>query len=114
MHDLTACIRQAPYSIDGYESLSVPTARASTIVFPTVDAYLERAGRKPDGYSYGLEGTPTSRALEARLAALEGAAGVTLVPSGLAAITVPMLAVLSAGSHVLVTDSVYPPVRTFT
>src|SRR5690606_33567865 len=36
-----------------------------------------------------------------------------LVPSGLAAVTLPLLAFLSAGDHVLITDSVYHPTRRF-
>jgi cystathionine beta-lyase len=35
------------------------------------------------------------------------------VPSGLAATTLPLLALTSAGDHVLVTDSVYGPTRRF-
>ena len=38
-------------------------------------------------------------------------AAVALLPSGLAAISAAMLAVLRAGDHVLVTDSVYLPTR---
>jgi cystathionine beta-lyase len=35
------------------------------------------------------------------------------VPSGLAAVTIPLLAFLSAGDHVLIVDSVYSPTRNF-
>ena len=44
---------------------------------------------------------------------LEGSAGTILVPSGLAAVTIPLLAFLSAGDHVLIVDSVYFPTRHF-
>jgi len=44
---------------------------------------------------------------------LEGSAGTIIVPSGLAAVTIPMLAFLSAGDHVLIVDSVYHPTRHF-
>ena len=40
-------------------------------------------------------------------------AGVALLPSGLAAISTALLAVLKAGDHLLVTDSVYQPTRKF-
>ena len=62
---------------------------------------------------YGLRGTPTTTALEAALNDLEGSAGTILVPSGLAAISVPLLAFLSHGDHCLVIDSVYGPTRHF-
>jgi cystathionine beta-lyase len=45
--------------------------------------------------------------------ALEGSAGTICVPSGLAAVTIPLLAFLSAGDHILITDSVYFPTRHF-
>ena len=44
---------------------------------------------------------------------LSGAAGTVLVPSGLAAIVVALMTALSAGDHLLMTDSVYEPSRAF-
>ncbi|MBU2190360.1 MAG: cystathionine beta-lyase, partial [Alphaproteobacteria bacterium] len=52
-------------------------------------------------------------ALAEAVNALEGSAGTILVPSGLAAVTTPLLAFLSAGDHVLIVDSVYHPTRRF-
>lgn len=69
--------------------------------------------RRDHSYLYGLRGTPTTDALEGALNDLEGAAGTILVPSGLAAISVPLLAFLSHGDHCLVVDSVYGPTRLF-
>ncbi|MGH6993290.1 MAG: cystathionine beta-lyase [Caulobacteraceae bacterium] len=63
--------------------------------------------------TYGLAGLATHQALKAALADLEGAQGVELFPSGLAAITGAMLAVLKAGDEVLVTDACYRPTRRF-
>ena len=45
--------------------------------------------------------------------ALEGSAGTILVPSGLAAVTIPFLGFVAAGDHALVVDSVYGPTRHF-
>ncbi len=64
-------------------------------------------------YTYGTRGTPTTDALCEAIDALEGSAGTILVPSGLAAVTVPFLAFLSAGDHALIVDSVYLPTRHF-
>jgi cystathionine beta-lyase len=47
------------------------------------------------------------------LAVLEGAVGVSLYPSGIAAISGAMLALLKSGDEVLVVDNVYKPVRRF-
>lgn len=88
-----------------------PVYHASTVLYPTAEDFRARRAR----YRYGRHGTPTSEALETALRELEGpqCAGVTLAPSGLAAISVALLSVLEAGDHVLVTDSVYRPTRNF-
>ena len=90
-----------------------PVYHASTCVFDTLDQY-DAAKANPDaGLYYGRRGTPTVWALEAALNALEpGAAGTKVTPSGVAAISVALLAVLKAGDHLLVMDSAYEPTRT--
>jgi cystathionine beta-lyase len=92
-----------------YGFVNPPVYHGSTVTFPDVDTMLSR--RQP--YVYGRRGTPTTDALTDILAELDGAAGVVLVPSGLAAISTALLAVLSAGDHLLVTDSAYQPGRHF-
>ena len=113
MRDLTLCVKRPQISQDGFASLAIPTYRASTIVFPDAQSYADRKHRGPDGYSYGLHGTPTSRTLEAALTKLEQGVRTVLVPSGQAAITVVMMTVLKPGDTVLIPDTVYPPVTGF-
>jgi cystathionine beta-lyase len=88
-----------------------PVHHVSTVLYPTAEDFLARRAR----YVYGRRGTPTSEALANALQALEGptCAGVSLVPSGLAAISTALLSVLNAGDHLLVTDSAYQPTRKF-
>ncbi|MGY4308713.1 cystathionine beta-lyase [Bradyrhizobium sp. USDA 4369] len=111
MHDLTRCVQHPAVSHDGFSSLAVPTYRASTIVYGDPQAFVHRAERGLDGYTYGLHGTPTTRTLEAQLTALHGGERTVLVPSGQAAVAATMLAVLKPGDKVLIPDHVYPPVR---
>lgn len=113
MRDLTRCVHHPAVSHEGFASLAVPTYRASTIVYPDPESFAKRAQRGPDGYSYGLHGTPTTRTLEAQLTELHGGVRSVLVPSGQAAVTVVMLSVLKPGDKVLIPDTVYPPVRGF-
>jgi cystathionine beta-lyase len=113
MHDASRCVHPPAVSQEGFATLAVPTYRASTIVFADAEAYATRSERGPDGYSYGMHGTPTTRTLEAQLSALQGAERTVLVPSGQAAVTVVMLSALLPGDRVLIPDSVYPPVRGF-
>jgi cystathionine beta-lyase len=112
--DETNCIHHPKPSLEGYDSFAIPTYRASTIVFSDAESYRTRVSRIPDGYSYGLAGTPTTRALEANLSLLHGGERSIIVPSGQAAITTFMLTVLNHGDHLLIPDNVYPPVKQFT
>ncbi|MCD9007825.1 PLP-dependent transferase [Luteimonas sp. XNQY3] len=113
MRDATRCVHRPDVSTEGFESLAVPTYRASTVVYPDGRSFARRKERGPDGYAYGLYGTPTTRTLEAQITALHNGARTHLVPSGLAAVTVPMLALLAPGDEVLIPDAVYGPVRAF-
>ena len=94
-------------------AVNTPVFRASTILLPTM-ADLERASRgEYPGLSYGLHGLPTVTDFQRALAVLEGGHASLAVPSGLTATTLPLLALLKPGDHLLVTDAVYGPTRRF-
>jgi len=86
-----------------------PVVHASTVLFPDAATMANRTQR----YTYGTRGTPTTDALAGAIDALEGSAGTILVPTGLAAVTIPLLAFLSAGDHLLMVDTIYHPTRHF-
>src|SRR6201996_7987886 len=88
-----------------------PVFHGSTVLYPTADDLHAHRGE----FQYGRHGTPTTKALQQTLMALEGpaCAGVGLAPSGLSAITTSLLAVLKSGDHLLVCDNVYRPSRNF-
>ena len=113
MKDLTRVVHHPKIDQSGFESLTVPTYRASTIVFDTAEEYANRKHRGPDGYTYGLHGTPTTKTLEAQLTALENGERTVIVPSGQAGIAIVLLTVLRPGDKVLIPDNAYPPVRGF-
>jgi cystathionine beta-lyase len=92
-----------------FGAVNTPVYRASTILFPNVEALL----KETQPYTYGRRGTPTTRALEEAICELEGGARTVLTPSGLSACTLAILAVCSAGDHLLITDSAYGPTRNF-
>lgn len=81
----------------GFHALNVAVHRASTVVFDNTAAFLARRSQLFDGFSYGLYGTPTTRALEATVARVEGGTRAMLLPSGLAALTHTTLALLTSG-----------------
>jgi cystathionine beta-lyase len=88
-----------------------PVVHGSTVLYPTAEDLHAHRGE----YQYGRHGTPTTRALQDALMALEGpqCAGIGLAPSGLAAISTTLLAVTRAGDHLLVCDNAYRPTRNF-
>jgi cysteine-S-conjugate beta-lyase len=89
--------------------INLPPFRGSTVLYPDVATLKSRAQR----YTYGTHGTPTTEALCSAWSDISGAAGTVLVPSGLAAIVVALMTALSAGDHLLMTDSAYGPARGF-
>lgn len=104
----------APAFDGGAAPVNAPLVRTSTVRFENDAVRAALHHRREAGETvatYGRHGTATHRALEAALGELEGAKHVLLAPSGLAAITLTFIALLSPGDHVLVQDSVYGPVR---
>lgn len=99
---------------------NLPVHRASTVLFDSLDeAYAKgqatTAGER-HASTYGTAGTPTTFALMDALAEIEGrghTCRAALMPSGLSAIATALLAYLKTGDHVLMSDSVYGPARTF-
>lgn len=92
-----------------YGAVNPPVYHASTLLFDSYEAI--KANRAE--FTYGRRGTPTSRALEEALNALEKSDGTVLLPSGLAACTLTLLALTRQGGHVLMTDTAYEPTRDF-
>jgi cystathionine beta-lyase len=107
IHTRLAHIGNDPRDFHGF--VNPPVVHASTVLFPDAATMASRNQK----YTYGTRGTPTTDALASAIDALEGSAGTILVPSGLAAVTIPLLAFLSAGDHALIVDSVYHPTRNF-
>ncbi len=99
----------------GFNSLTPPIVQSAAYTFhDTADliAYKESDSAQ-DRREYGRYGNPTVRAVEKRLAALEGGEDALLLSSGMAAITIPLLLLLQAGDHLIVGDDAYHRTRVF-
>lgn len=94
---------------ENFLTLTTSVERASTVVFKDVQSMRQRNWRDKTQYTYGLLGTPTTRKLERKLAAIEGGEHCILAPSGLAAISLTMLALLERGDRVLIPNNSYEP-----
>lgn len=93
--------------------MNPPIERGSTRVFRSLSALRIAQGLAQERAVYGRSGGETHRRLEQAIAALEGAEGTVLTPSGLSAITCAFLSCVNRGDHVLVADSIYEPSRMF-
>ena len=82
-------------------SILTPIYQTTTYVQPSVDEYLQK------GFSYSRSGNPTVRALELKLADLEGGVDCACFGTGMAAVQATMLAFLNAGEHAIVSDVAY-------
>ena len=95
--------------------VNLPIELGSTIVFDTLAAFeAARDARYETGtLYYGRYGNEASFALEQALCDLDGADGVTLTSSGVAAISLTLLTFARPGAHLLVADNVYGNTRAF-
>lgn len=109
MSDETRLLHAGKLSGDLVHTVGPPIQKGSTVLLPNAAALYD-----DDHYiTYGRAGLSAQQALRSALAELEGAADVALYPSGIAAISGPLLALLKAGDRILVPDTVYKPVRRF-
>ena len=105
----TRLIASATRRGKGRRPVAPPIERASTLLNDT-PAGMRDESRGP---VYGIEDLSAARELRDLLCDLEGATDAWLVPSGLAAVTVPLTALLRHSDEVLTTDALYGPSRRF-
>jgi cystathionine beta-lyase len=105
-------VGRAGTNVRGFVNL--PVHRGSTMLYASM---AERAGAAGERFEqkphYGTGGGPNHWALENAIAEIEGGTRCQIVSTGLAAVTVPLLAFTKTGDHILMPDSVYGPARNF-
>lgn len=88
-------------------TVNPPIERGSTVLLPTRQALYG------PGKAYGRMGLTAQRELEAGMRNLENAKHCRLAANGLQASTLAIAAVVKAGDHVLLSDSIYGPTQRF-
>ncbi|MFM7172865.1 MAG: trans-sulfuration enzyme family protein, partial [Caldilinea sp.] len=116
--DTTQAVHAGEARFRAHHSLTVPIVQSAVYTFAsTADlvAYTEDRlfWEAPEREEYGRYGNPTVRALEAKIAELEGAQDAIAVGSGMAAVTATLLLLLQPGQHFLLTDQCYPSTLEF-
>ena len=99
----------------GGRVVNPPLWRGSTHLYDSVaDLRAAKGPVQRNNFFYGRRGGPTHWALAEALTELEpGAEDTYLFPSGVAAISCALLAVLKPGDVLLMTDNAYDPSRSF-
>jgi cystathionine gamma-synthase len=93
-----------------YDAVPTPVVQTATYTFDdSAEIVSFTSGQHPEGErgEYGRYGNPTVRAVEQRLAALEGTEDAALFGSGMAAVTTSMLALVRGGQHVVLFRDCY-------
>ena len=114
MHRDTALVHLGRTTAAAAQAVNPPIVRASTTVFPSLAAYkAAQRGRVFDAPRYGRSGTATTFELQRAMAALEGTESCIATASGLAALTAVLGAHAGPGRHLLLSDGLYGPARSF-
>jgi len=93
-----------------FDAVPAPIVQTSTYTFADtaeIAAFTEGTHPSPERGEYGRYGNPTVRAVETRLAALEGTEDAVLFASGMAALTTSVLALTRGGQHVVLFRDCY-------
>jgi methionine-gamma-lyase len=96
---------------DQYGSAVTPIYQTSTFAFDNAQNGADRFAGRAEGFIYTRIGNPTIRALERNVAELENGFDGIATASGMGAVTVCYMALLSQGAHIVSTGSVYGPSR---
>jgi methionine-gamma-lyase len=90
-----------------WRALATPIVLASAFSFDDAEHAAGAFKGDNDAFIYGRWGNPTVEALEAKLAALEGAEAACASASGMAAIAGTILTLCESGAHVVAPRSMY-------
>jgi cystathionine gamma-synthase len=101
-----------------YGAIATPIVQTSTYSFENTAALVAHMERKEQGLpllrgEYARYGSPNARAVEGKLAALEGGDAACVFSSGMAATALTLLTFLGAGDHYIMTDDCYRRTRQF-
>jgi cystathionine beta-lyase/cystathionine gamma-synthase len=90
---------------------NTPIYATATFAFDTAAEKEEAVDRalawEPGQYFYSRTSNPTNRALEEKVASLEGAEDCVVAASGMASVSATLFAHLDAGDHLIVGDEVF-------
>jgi len=96
-----------PLTPYGNRPMVTPIVNAVNYEYSSFEVLRQITDGEIDGYTYHRDDNPTVRAVEHRVAALEGAEDCIICTSGMAACTMVYLTYLHAGDHVIIFHDTY-------
>ncbi len=103
----TRAVHGADLPLPQERPLTTPIWQTSTFAFDDADHFAETLAQPRTGYVYTRYENPTTAAVEATVADLEGAAEGLATASGMAAIATVLLSLAGAGDHLVVQRDLY-------
>lgn len=103
----TQAIHAGRINDEQFGSLATPLYQTSTFIFENAQQGANRFAGEEEGFIYSRLGNPTTRQLEQRVAAMEGAEDAAATATGMGAVSASLLANLSAGDHLIASKAVY-------
>jgi cystathionine beta-lyase len=114
MHTHTLLVHAGRTTATAAQAINPPLIRTSTVLFENLAAYKEAQHQRLfDAPRYGRSGTSTTFELQRAMAALAGSQTCIATASGLSAIVSVLSAHARPGQHLLLSEGVYGPARTF-
>ena len=102
----TLCIH-AGYKAKNGEPIEPPIVQSTTFKYDNSDEMAKLFDLEKEGYFYTRLQNPTSDAVAAKIAALEGGVGAVLTSSGQAANFYAIFNICQAGDHFITTNEIY-------
>lgn len=95
------------------DTATTPIVQTSTFVFRDTAELLQYQKKTYKHWEYGRYGNPTTRVLEEKIAALEGADDCVVSACGMASATTMLLSLVPSGGHIVTTSDCYRRTRQF-
>ena len=95
------------------DSITVPIVQSATYWFRDTQEVIAYQEGRHASFEYGRYGNPTTRALEEKLAGLEGGEDCVVSASGMNSVTTLLLALMPQNGHLVTTHDCYRRTRQF-
>ena len=106
IHIGTKCV-QGGYDPDNGAPRQIPLIQSTTFNYESSVEMAKLFDFEGEGYFYTRLGNPTSDAVAAKIAGLEGGVGALLTSTGMAASFVSVFNIASAGDHIVASSAIY-------